>query len=196
VLTTLHTGFDGVYLDRDTFAQRPIDRRVVPFVVSGEFRTDRPCGELTPVLWLLFTQHAITVRGPHAAGHAITVDKDALRRFNLDNLRDYWQPLAAQIRQETAGKNDGDPVPAEHVDWMILGPARLHYTLANNAIVSKQGAAAYLGQILPQWRELAERATRWRVGHEEHFTLADLLASADATDAVVEDAHRRYGNAR
>jgi hypothetical protein len=40
--------FDGIYLDQALFDQRPVDRRVIPFVVNGEFKIDKPCGELTP----------------------------------------------------------------------------------------------------------------------------------------------------
>jgi hypothetical protein len=105
------------------------------------------------------------------------------------------QPLAEQIRREATGMPEDGPVPGEHVAWMMLGPARLHYTLAYQAIVSKQGAATYLGRGFPQWRVLAERAARWHAGQDETFTLADLRASAAATDAVIDDAHARYGGA-
>ncbi|WP_051366715.1 nucleotidyltransferase domain-containing protein [Hamadaea tsunoensis] len=188
-----HTGFDGVYLDRETFDRFPADQPVVPFVVGGELVTDRPCGELHPVLWLLLARHGIGVRGPAPAELAIPFDAAALRRYNLTNLHEYWEPLAAQVRAATDGVDDGESVPADSVDWMILGPGRLHYTLAYEAIVGKPGVAAYLGEFFPQWSDLAERAVRWRAGEEAAFTVRDLRAAADAAAAVIADADRRFG---
>jgi hypothetical protein len=57
---------DGVYLSPED--GWPADNRVTPFVVDGEFHTDRPCGELNPVLWLTLQRHGIPVRGPRLRG--------------------------------------------------------------------------------------------------------------------------------
>ena len=99
--------FDGVYVDPGLAAQWPADRRVVPFVVNGEFRTDRPCGELTPVLWLTLRRYGRVVRGPAVDELDVRVDQDELRRYNLDNLRDYWQGVAREIRSAVAGEKPG-----------------------------------------------------------------------------------------
>lgn len=42
--------YDGVYLDWPAVRAMTDDQPVVPFVVNGDFHTDRPCGELNPVL--------------------------------------------------------------------------------------------------------------------------------------------------
>src|ERR1700761_2409154 len=64
----------------------------------ARFRTDRPCGDLNPVVWLLLSRYGISVRGPAVAELGLTVDVEGLRRFNLDNLKTYWLPYAGQIR--------------------------------------------------------------------------------------------------
>jgi nucleotidyltransferase-like protein len=178
---------DGVYLDPATLAERPADRRVVPFVVNGEFHTDRPCGELTPVLWLTLQRYGIAVRGTKPE---VPVDPAALRRYNLDNLREYWQPTAAQVGPYVADLPDDAPVEAFAVEWMVLGPARLHYTLTHADVISKAAAGAYLAELFPQWGELARRAVRWRAERSETFTVADLKAAAESVNAVAEDAWR------
>jgi hypothetical protein len=193
--------FDGVYLDQVTFAERPVDRRPVPFVVDGRLRVDRPCGELNPVLWLTLHRYGRAVRGPAVtslAGVPSGPDDNgpfsvALRRYNLDNLRGYWQPLAGGIRGHVAGADPADPADAGTPAWTVLGPARLHYTLAHHDVVSKAGAGAYLADLFPRWASLAHRAVRWRAGEPELFTVADLAAAADAVDAVADDAWRRWG---
>jgi hypothetical protein len=203
-LTEIHAGMftkphlDGVYLDRDTFAVQPIDRRVVPFVVNGQFRTDKPCGELNPVVWMILRRYGVAVRDPAVADLGITVDPSALREFNLNNLQSYWAPLADEIRTALRGLPDdagadATAVAGEAVVWCVLGPARLHYTLAHNDVVSKAGAGAYLAEIFPEYGPLTDRAIRWRHGEPATFTVADGRAAADSIDAVVADALRRWG---
>jgi hypothetical protein len=184
--------FDCIYVDQAAFAAQPMDCPTVPFVVTGEFFADKPCGELHPVLWLTLQRYGRTVRGPAVADLNIDVAPTALRRFNLNNLRTYWQPLAGRVRGFAAGHADHAAVAAELVAWLVLGPARLHYTLTSGDIISKTGAGAYLAEILPAWASLAQRAARWRTGTPESFVATDLLAAADSVDAVVNDAWSRW----
>jgi hypothetical protein len=203
VLAKIHAGmpagpyFDGVYLDRDTFSARPIDRRVVPFLVNGQFCTDKPCGELNPVVWLILQRYGLPVRGPAVADLGLEVDLGALRRFNLNNLQTYWAPLADEVRAALRGLPDDEPADAtectgEDVVWCVLGPARLHFTLANNDVIPKVGAGAYLAEVVPAYGPLADRAVRWRQGEPVTFTVADARAAADSIDAVVADAVQRW----
>lgn len=200
-LAAVHAGMpdaphlDGVYLDQAQLAAQPDDRPVVPFVVNGEFRTDRRCGELNPVLWLTLRRYGLSVRGPAIADLRLRDDPNALRRWNLDNLREYWQPLAAEVRNELSGRADDTPVDPEGVAWMVLGPPRLHHTLAHTDIITKPAAGAYLADTFPAYAPLADRAVRWRAGDPVTFTAADLLASAASTDDVAADAWRRFGPA-
>ncbi len=194
ILADLHAAragrphLDGVYLDRETLIRQPSEQQVVPFVVDGEFRTGRPCGELNPVLWLLLTRYGIPVRGPSVADLGLTVDYEALRRYNLGNLETYWAPGAEPLRTT-------DTVQPEAIAWCVLGPARLHFTLAHHDVVSKAGAAAYLGELFPEYADVAARAVRWRRGEPVVFTSADAHTVADSIDAVVADAHHRWGSA-
>ncbi|MEU8264125.1 nucleotidyltransferase domain-containing protein [Micromonospora sp. NPDC048999] len=204
VLAKIHAGmpagpcFDGVYLDRVTFGSQPIDRRIVPFLVNGQLRTDKPCGELNPVVWLVLQRYGLPVRGPAVADLGLEVDLGALRRFNLDNLQTYWAPLADEVRAALHGLPDDELADAtectgEGVVWCVLGPARLHFTLANDDVIPKAGAGAYVAAIVPAYGPLADRAVRWRQGEPATFTVADARAAADSIDAVVADAVQRWG---
>jgi hypothetical protein len=186
--------FDGINLDRDTFRRQPADQRATPYVVNGRFHADEPCGELTPVLWLTLARHGVTVRGPATAGLGLTVDPGALRRYNLDNLRTYWADLAIQGRRILAGMPGDAAVDAEPIAWAVLGPARLHFTLAHGSIVSKAGAGRYLAGNFPAYAALADRAVRSRRGEDVAFTVADGRESLESVDAVVRDAWRRWGH--
>ena len=188
--------FDGVYVDPELAARWPADRRVVPFVVNGELRTDRPCGELTPVLWHTLRRYGRVVRGPAVDELGVRVDQDELRRYNLDNLRGYWQGVAREVRSATAGEEPGQVQDPGTVTWCVLGPARLHYTLVNGDVIAKSAAGHYLAKRFGEYADLAHRSIRWRAGRPEQFTTTDLLAAAAAIDAVADDAHHRFGPSR
>ena len=183
--------FDGVYLSPS--AGWPDDRPVTPFVVNGEFTTGRPCGELTPVLWLTLQRYGIPVRGPAVDELGVRVDLAALRAYNLDNLRSYWQAQVEQIRLYAASADPAGEMDASSVTWMALGPARLHYTLAKTDIISKSASAEYIKPLFPSYGSLLDRAVRWRAGEPETFTIADLAASADLTDEIAADAWKKWG---
>lgn len=195
-LSAVHKGlpstphFDGVYLDPALLRSLPVTPQVTPFAVDGELRFDRPCGELNPVLWLTLARHGLRVRGPEIADLGIEVSPAALRHYNLDNLRTYWQPLVADLPTDHA---DDDPVPPDAVVWLVLGPARLHHTLATGDVISKAAAGAYLATLFPAYADLAGRATAHRAGTPQHFTFADVRTAAESVNAVASDAWRRFG---
>lgn len=184
---------DGVYLEPALAQVWPIDNRIVPFVVDGQFTTDRPCGELTPVLWLTLQRYGVPVRGPAVADLGIRVDQEQLRRYNLDNLREYWQATAATIPAAVADVPPDQVMDADTVTWFVLGPARLHYTLAHQDVISKAAAGEYLATLFPAYADLARRAVRRRAGGPEQFTAADLAAAGRSVNAVADDAWRRFG---
>jgi hypothetical protein len=185
--------FDGVYLEPALARSWPVDRRPVPFVVDGEFKTGAACGELNPVVWLTLQRYGIPVRGPVVADLNVRVDPDELRRYNLDNLRDYWQASVAPLPAALADMPPDELMNAATVTWFVLGPARLHYTLARGDIVSKAGAGAYLASLFREYATLAARAVRWRTGEAEQFTAADLGVAVESVNAVADDAWRHFG---
>jgi hypothetical protein len=185
--------YDGIYLERRALATTPDDCPVVPHIVNGVFRTDHRCGELNPVLWLMLTRYGITMRGPSTADLDVRVDPQRLRRWNLDNLRSYWQPIGERIRQEVAGRAAAEIANSDAVMWAVLGPTRLHYTLATGDVTSKTGGAQYAAQQFPAWGELAAQAVACRAGQPVKFVTTDALAAATMVDAVVEDAWQRWG---
>jgi hypothetical protein len=182
---------DGVYVSPED--DWPADNRVAPFVVNGQLHTDRRCGELNPAVWLTLQRYGIPVRGPAARDLGVRVDLDALRAYSLDNLRTYWQAQAAQISSHGADLDPATDVDAEIVTWVVLGPARLHYTLAAVDITSKTAAGEYVMARFPEYASLAERAIRWRADGTGTFSAEDLGAAASLTNLVADDAWKRWG---
>jgi hypothetical protein len=183
---------DGIYLDRDQLNTLPDNEQAAPHAVNGVFYPNRPCGELNPLLWLTLARYAIAVRGPRIEN--VRVDPQRLCDWNLNNLKTYWQPLAESIRQAVAGREPHAPANVEAVTWAVLGPARLHCTLATSDVISKSAAGTYAARHFPQWASLAERAVCWRQGHRStQFTTTDALAAAAMVHAIAEDAWKRWG---
>ncbi|MFF5078401.1 nucleotidyltransferase domain-containing protein [Actinoplanes sp. NPDC000266] len=180
--------FDGVYLSPELAPAWPDDQRPVPFAVSGTLAADRPCGELTPVVWLILKKYGIAVRGP---APDVRVDHDNLRRYLLGNLGGFWHHQAAQIAEALPAITD-EVLDPEIVTFHVLGPARLHYTLAYGDIISKSAAGDYLAKLFPSFGDVAAKAVRWRAGEPEQFTRADLEAAGLSVSAIIEDARRRF----
>lgn len=132
------------------------------------------------------------MRGPAVADLGIRVDQEQLRRYNLDNLREYWKSKAAMFPAASADVTPDQVMDAETVSWFVLDPARLHYPLAHGDITSKSAAGDYLAELFPEYADLAHRAIRWRAGEPEQFTAADLVAAGHSVNAVADDAWRRF----
>ena len=186
-------GVDGVYLEPGLAGTFPSAREIVPFVMGGELQTGKPCGELTPVVWLIFHKYGVSLRGPDPADLAVPVSAEALRRYNLDNLREYWRAAAEAMPGLLADVPPDLILDAETVTWYVHGPARLHYTLATGDIIAKSSAGPYLASLFPEYADLARRATEWRTGADVSFVKTDLLTAAESVIAVADDAWRRFG---
>ncbi|MEH0842753.1 aminoglycoside adenylyltransferase domain-containing protein [Micromonospora sp. CPCC 205711] len=100
----------------------------------------------------------------------------------------------ATFPSELAGLAPDAVMDGKIVPWFVLGPARLHYTLAHGDITSKAAAGEYLAQLFPEYADLAHRAIRWRAGETEEFTATDVVIAGDSVNAVADDAWRRFGS--
>ncbi len=173
-----------------TADELPDDERPTPYHLGGTLHRDAPCGQLTPVLWLSVTRHGRVFRGEPLT---VPVDPERLRRYNIDNLRSYWQ---RESGWPAALLGDADPaqvIPADPVVWLTLGPPRLHHTLTTGDIIGKTAAGEYLAREFPAYAELAGRAVNHRAGRPVTFTAADALTAGAAATAVISDATRRWG---
>jgi hypothetical protein len=105
------------------------------------------------------------------------------RQMLPDDVRDLTDRYLEAVDRAQAPADQ--PVEPDWVVWVMLGPARLHYTIATGDIIAKPDVAGYIAKEFPEWTELAARAAAHRRGEPASFTAADLLAAADHVDAVV-----------
>lgn len=201
-LATVHAEFggsgpcyDGNYVGWHELAELPDNGRAGPHVVNGEFR-DAPCGELTPSTWTEFSRYAATVRGPMAAELGIEISRDRLSEWQLGNLNGYWSEFGAGARDTWSGRDQAAFMPyPETACWCVLGPARLHYTLATGDITSKSGAGRYALERFGGYADLITAALDWRATGEGGFTHAAGVRITDLMRAVIDDANKRWGAA-
>jgi hypothetical protein len=182
--------FDGIYLTAAQLAGDPADLATAPQVLANAFEAAKPGGQLNPVTWLELLQQPLIAGGelppvtpPPMAG---------LRRWLLGNLDGYWSHTATGLRAGLDGLPADQPIPSAAICWVVLGPGRLHHTLATGTVTSKTDAGWYTAQLFPAWTGLLTRAISARAGDPVEFTVTDARNAADLVEAVVSDAMSRH----
>src|SRR5699024_2273372 len=97
--------------------------------------------DVNPVMWQVLAERGITLRGPAPRHWELDPEPDALRAWNTANLQTYW---AAQLARVRTGSR---PLRPHTVEWNVLGPLRLHATIATGQVLSKDEAGAYGQQL-------------------------------------------------
>ncbi len=137
--------------------------RIVPVAAAvGERVTPGAAGsDVSPVAWTVLADRGIAVRGPRPGTLGLDPERHRLRAWNRDNLESYWRPLARHYAA------DALPLrlrPRWTTAWAVLGPPRLHRTIATGEVVSKEAAGEYALDVLDRrWRPLVRYALAyWR----------------------------------
>jgi hypothetical protein len=181
---------DAVYVCRADLGRRlPPEHPGVPNAVDGVFRRDGH--PLDPVLWATLDRHGLTIRGTAAAELGAGPDPGWLREWNLGNLDSFWRPWAVDARVRLADRDPKVPLSAEIVTFALLGPGRLHYTIATGHLLAKTATADYTARRFLGYAELLARAKAWRLGDDTvQFMLPDALAACELIDEVAAGARK------
>lgn len=110
--------------------------------------------DVNPVVWKELAENGIALRGPEPACLGLDPEPALLRRWNLDNLNGYWARWADLAMR---GRRASSPLlPTDWiVAWGVLGPPRLHCTIASGRVVSKESAGEYaLDRFDPEWHPI------------------------------------------
>lgn len=191
-LTRLHTAgpkVDVLYATADDLAADPRTLSL-PCSILGEFKPSDAFAA-NPVEWRTLATRALAVRGGPLDAATIWFDADALRRWNLANLDDYW----------VAKASEGERVQPEFwarwesgLQWVVLGISRLHHTIATSEVISKSAAGAYALDITDEyWHDLVRAAMALRADRQAQLPKAPEVLVADAVALarwLIGDAHR------
>jgi nucleotidyltransferase-like protein/aminoglycoside adenylyltransferase-like protein len=177
---------DAIYVPL-TDVGKELTQPGVPYTVDGLFARDGYLPD--PVLWATLDRHGVTVRGTAAQELGAAPDPEWLRVWNIGNLNSFWRNWAVDARARLADRDPDSPISSYVACFALLGPGRLHYTLATGEIQPKTATADYTAAHFPAFAELLARAKAWRLGDDSvTFTATDGAAIADLVDAVVADA--------
>ncbi|UZD62240.1 nucleotidyltransferase domain-containing protein [Brevibacterium sp. JSBI002] len=134
---------------------------------TGEIFDSHGAFDVNPVIWKELVDGGITVRGRPIAAWDLDAQTEALRPWVRTNLREYWTPLAAQLRDRPS-RTPGTllrrlvtslrGLSAGTVAWCALGPARMHHTLATGEIIGKEEAGFHALTAFPQHAPITEVA--------------------------------------
>jgi hypothetical protein len=148
---------------------------------------------LNPVTWYVLATHGVTVRGPTVDRLGVYLDVEARTRFVVDNLRSYWRPLAAWIREACDATPDRS-FDSSMFEWCALGALRLHITAFTGEVVSKRGAGEHGLQMAPaETHDALSTALAIRTGARgapATVGAAQMLRAADVIDWCTADVAR------
>lgn len=119
--------------------------------------------DVNPVVWKVFAERGIAVRGPEPAELDLQPQPELLRQWNLDNLDSYWRGLGERLQSRPATRLMRLR-PRWWTAWGVLGPPRLHCTIGTGAVIGKEEAGEYAREIFgAEWRPLIDEALAyWR----------------------------------
>ncbi len=136
---------------------------VVPIASHSAWRFAVGAGfDVNPVTWRVLAERGIAVRGPAPDRLDIHDDEAELRRWCLQNLDGYWRRWANSILR--LGRDAARASLFHGVVSGVLGAPRLHRTVFNGDIISKEKAGEYaLAAFGSRWRPMIEEALGyWR----------------------------------
>jgi predicted nucleotidyltransferase len=192
VLAGVHAGLakrpclDAIYIDFGEVGRVPVAGSAgLPHSTNAIFS---PNGYFPdPVLWATLDRCGVTVRGKPAAELGAGPHPAWLREWNLGNFESYWRPWAAQGRAVLGKRDASAPSLSEGTAFGLLGPGRLHYTIATGGLLAKTDSADYTAHHFPAFAELLARAKAWRLGDDSvAFTAVDGLATFDLVETVAD----------
>ncbi|WGP06101.1 hypothetical protein QFE97_18590 [Bacillus subtilis] len=134
---------------------------------TGEIFDPDGAFDVNPVIWKELVDGGVSVQGRTIDAWEVDAQPDELRPWIRTNLREYWIPLATQLHE----RPPQDPkavlrrlltsprgLTASTVEWCVLGPARMHRTLATGEIIGKEAAGRHGLDAFPQHAPITEVA--------------------------------------
>ncbi|SMX70800.1 hypothetical protein [Brevibacterium linens] len=134
---------------------------------TGEIFDQNDAFDVNPVVWKELTDGGIAVRGRPVSAWDVDAQPEALRPWIRTNLREYWSPLVAQLRDRPPQDSttllrrlltSPRGLTAGTVAWCVLGPARMHHTLMTGEIIGKEEAGFHALTAFPDHTPITEVA--------------------------------------
>jgi hypothetical protein len=141
--------------------------------------------EVNPVEWKVLAEHGIAVRGPAPESLGLLPEPELLQPWNRDNLETYWRPLAEQLLtvRHVSGMRFR---PRWFTAWGVLGPPRLHCTIATGDVISKEAAGEYALDVFDrEWHPIIREGLGYWRGESSNPVFRDLHTRARRTGEFI-----------
>ncbi len=183
---------NGVYLRRADLTRPVGGVRALAAHVGGRFLVRPEASDVNPVLWKVWADRGIALRGAPPSDLGLRVDPAELVQWNLGNLDGYWNRWAsADVR---AARRRFRLRPRWSTAWGALGAPRLHRTIATGEIIGKEAAGEHALDVLPsRFHPLIGDALAYWREEPSPLRLSPEARHAQTTDlvlAVIESAHQ------
>jgi hypothetical protein len=186
---------NGIYIRSSDLSRSALEVTPLAGHLAGRFKVAQRDGfDVNPVTWQMLASHGIAVRGRHRDHLQVYLDDAQLRSWTLCNLNSYWRRWALRARRSAVTSQRA--LPRRFAAGGVLGPPRLHYTIATGEIVSKEAAGHYaLATFERRWHALIEDALAfWRgepgYARYRRHPLRRTRQAADFVDCVIEASGR------
>lgn len=120
--------------------------------------------DANPVTWKVLAERGITMRGAAPNDLGLDPQPSRLRAWNLDQLHGHWRSFADKAM---SGRPPSKPLVPPHraVTARLLGPPRLHHTIATGEVITKEAGGEYaLDTFVTRWHPLIRTALGRRTG--------------------------------
>lgn len=187
---------NGVFVRSADLAAPVTEITPVASHTGYKFTTGPVGSDVSPVAWKVLAERGVPIRGPEPSSLPLHPQPELLRSWNLDNLERYWRPWALALKRPPRAWNGLRPHWS--TAYGVLGPPRLHRTLATGDVISKVEAGEYaldvfprgwhplIGDALAYWRREPRRLrlSPWkRRQHTAEFVLDVIAAAQDLQSA-------------
>lgn len=142
----------------------------------GEIFEPRGAFDVNPVVWHELLHGGIALRGREVSAWGLDSEPDKLKSWTRRNLVGYWKPLLSRVEKGRGALRPG------RVEWCLLGPARMHATLATGEVISKQEAGLRALEIFPEHAPILRVAS----AHLRREKIRDIPPRAEWRQRTIE----------
>ncbi|PKR84989.1 aminoglycoside adenylyltransferase domain-containing protein [Heyndrickxia camelliae] len=151
---------DGMYLQLSEIGKNIVESNA-PFYNGGVMHASGAFQQ-NPITWWTLKHYGIRITGPEIEKINIDVTPEDLKRYVHTNMNAYWKKRVDNYK--TLNFNTiPDNLIDQEIEWSVLGVLRQFYTIKEDDITSKLGAATYALEHLPsEWSNIIQEAIKIR----------------------------------
>jgi len=141
-----HQKFEGHYISNDVLGKQP--NEIEPVFTIHDSLLSKSHHDINTVTWFTLKKYGITVWGYPANKLSLNVSIKELASYVINNVNSYWTYWLLNTKKTFSIKR----LFALHrttIEWGVMGICRMFYTLSEQDLASKDNAAKYALEHVP-----------------------------------------------